>query len=212
MSTQRTFLVAFATLFIAGSSAFAQCGNCGFAAPAYVQPAPAYAQPAPFYAAPAQVYAPGGCGRCGASIAPEPVPPPVPVAPAPIAVDHWDTGGYVGGCGLGGLFGGGFGNCGGCGGLGGCGGNCCSRSAGYAPAPLYVVNQGPQYSGPGMMVPYQTYAPAAAYAPAVNYPYIAPRYPFYARRHWHRRLAFHARGVVHPHRFYGPRPRWVHPN
>ena len=36
----------------------------------------------------------------------------------------------------------------------------CGRSVGYAPSPLYVVNQGPEYSGPGMMVPYRPTRPA----------------------------------------------------
>ena len=35
-----------------------------------------------------------------------------------------------------------------------------------APAPIYVVNQGPDFSGPGVMVPYGTYAPPAQYAAA----------------------------------------------
>ena len=29
-----------------------------------------------------------------------------------------------------------------------------------SPAPLYVVNQGPEYSGPGIMMPYRTWSPA----------------------------------------------------
>lgn len=41
-----------------------------------------------------------------------------------------------------------------------------------APAPIYVVNQGPDFTGPGIMVPYHTYAPAAAFAPAIDYPYV----------------------------------------
>ena len=65
-------------------------------------------------------------------------------------------------------------------GIGGCGFNSflgfnscnCARAVGYAPSPLYVVNQGPEYTGPGLMVPYQSYSPGAAFAPAINYPYI----------------------------------------
>ena len=54
----------------------------------------------------------------------------------------------------------------------------CGRSIGYYPSPLYVVNQGPEYSGPGLMLPYGTYAPGAAYAPGINYPYVGPRYGY----------------------------------
>jgi hypothetical protein len=41
-----------------------------------------------------------------------------------------------------------------------------------ARSPIYVVNQGPDYSGPGLMVPYPTWAPSAAYGPSFRYPYI----------------------------------------
>jgi hypothetical protein len=190
----RAILVASAIFFAAGMSpALADCGGCGFqgAAPAPYAP-PVYAQPAPYYAQPLAI--------------PAPVPPPMPVAPAPIAVDHWDTGG----CGtLGGCFGGcgAFGgpSCGGGFGVGfGFGGCNCGRSVGYAPSPLYVVDQGPDYSGPGMMVPYGTYDPGAAYAPAINYPYVGPRYgyrrPGYYPYRAYRgpRYAFRAHVYLHP--------------
>ena len=42
-------------------------------------------------------------------------------------------------------------------------------------SPLYVVNQGPVYSGPGLMQPYATYSPDTAYAPAADYPYVPGR-------------------------------------
>jgi hypothetical protein len=42
-----------------------------------------------------------------------------------------------------------------------------------APAPIYVVNQGPNYVGPGVMVPYRTYSRAAYAAPAADYPYVS---------------------------------------
>ena len=64
-------------------------------------------------------------------------------------------------------------------GFGGCN---CGRSVAYVPSPPYVVDQGPDYSGPGMFVPYGTYAPGAAYAPAINYPYVGPRYGYRAAR------------------------------
>jgi hypothetical protein len=185
-----------------GSAVQAQCGGCGLQTPAiYAAPAQVYAVPASAYAAPAAI--------------PAPVPLPAPVAPAPIAVDHWDTGGCgtLSGCGpfgapaYGGGGGCGFGRCGnGCG-LGGCGGyrgvgfaGCnCGGSVAYVPSPLYVANQGPEYSGPGLMVPYQTYSPGAALAPAINYPYIAPRYRV--------RYAYRPHVYVHP-RYYRAVPRW----
>src|SRR5208282_1197005 len=94
--------------------------------------------PAPF------VYAASGCGGCGPTFAP--ITYAVPVQPAPIIV----------------------GGCGGCGAYApivyaapvtwgnGCGG--CGGAVVYAaPAPIYVVNQGPDFSGPGIMVPYKIY-------------------------------------------------------
>jgi hypothetical protein len=83
----------------------------------------------------------------------------------------------------------------------GCG--CGSHALAYAqptvvaPSPIYVVNQGPNYVGPGVMVPYRTYSRAAYYAPASDYPYVSgyadegefgapimPR-PRYHRPVWH---------------------------
>jgi len=181
MSFSRFIFIAIAVVFSGtATTAFAGCGGCGFGA----------------YAAPPVGYAP---------IAPEaiaaPLPPPVAVAPAPIGVDHWDTGGCatLGGCGTGcGAFGGP-----GCGGfaINTCG---CARSVAYAPAPLYVVNQGPQYSGPALMVSYQSYAPAAAYAPAINYPYVAPRYGYRVYRG--ARFAYRTRVYARPH--YYAAPHW----
>ncbi len=82
-------------------------------------------------------YGSGGCGGCGGATVV--YAQPVPVAPP--VVTTWG---------------------------GGCG---CHRSVVYAapasalevvpvePAPIYVVNQGPDYSGPGIMVPYRTWTP-----------------------------------------------------
>ena len=203
MVFHRAILVASAIFFAAAMSpaAFAGCGGCGFEAgpPAAYAPE-VYAQPA--YAQPLAI--------------PALVPLPVPVAPAPIAVDHWDTGGCggFGGCFSGcGLFGGP--SCGGGCGLGGCGGlgfgGCnCGRSIGYTPSPLYVVDQGPDYSGPGLMVPYGTYAPGAAYAPAINYPYIGQRYGYRGpgyRYGVYRGARFAYRANVYAHsRYYRARP------
>ncbi len=190
----RAILVASAIFFATSMSpaAHAGCGGgCGFeaAGPAMYAP-PVYAQPIAI---------------------PAPVPPPMAVAPAPIAVDHWDTGGCgtlggcIGGCGAFGVpacgGGCGFGGCGGFNNFGGCN---CGRSVAYAPSPLYVVDQGPDYSGPGMFLPYRTYAPGAAYAPAINYPYVGPRYGYraggyYRYRGYRRpRYAYRARVYVRP--------------
>jgi len=152
------------------SAAFAGCGGCGWGYPAPIAyaPAPVYSQGcggcgasiAVTYAQPV-VYMQSGCGGCGGAVAvtyAQPVVQAVPVMPAPIAVDNWDTGGF-GGCG-----------CGSCGG--------CGNALAYAQpaaAPMYVVNQGPEYSGPGLMVPYGTYSPATNLAAPGEYPYIGAR-------------------------------------
>jgi hypothetical protein len=205
MSVYRTILMAcaIACVTVFTSAAFAQCGGCGAVAvvpvqPVLVQPVvevqPIVVEPAVVPVAPAPIgvscwdtngFCGGGCGGgCGCG------------------------GGGCGGCGGGGCGGfagvggfggfGGFGG-GGCGG-GGCGGGCggcggCSSTFGYhpvAPAPLYVVNQGPEYSGPGLTVPFGTYSPATNVAAPGAYPYVAgrgygygPRYPrpYYGSRY-----------------------------
>lgn len=194
MAFHRTILVAAATVLVTGmtSAAFAGCGGCGWGPSVQYAPAP--------------VYGPGGCGGCGLApavvyapapvayapppvvyappVAPPPAIEPVPVAPAPIAVDHWDTGG--------------FGGCGRCGGCGGCGG-----AVGYAPqiapSPLYVVNQGPQYSGPGLMIPIRTYSPDTGIAAPAEYPYIGTWHRHYVHPYYRARYAYHPR-------YYGPAP------
>ena len=110
-------------------------------------------------------------------------------------------------------FGGGYG----CGGCGGCGG-----SVVYAAPSLYVVNQGPTYSGPGIMTPYQTYSPETAYAAATDYPYVPgsgygygyravpPAAPYYRHPYFRPRFAYRTPMVMHPYmhpRYYGA-PRW----
>lgn len=209
MSFHRAMIAALAALFVTGtaSAALAGCDGCGWGGLAS------------FAYAPAPLYVSAGCGGCGplavtyvrpvAYAPPAFAPAPPPVAPAPIAVDHWDTGGW-----------GGWGGC-------GCGSCGCGASVLYAPAvapaPIYVVNQGPEYSGPGIMVPYKTYAPQANLVAPYDYPYISHRYG-YGHRYWygHRygygrgyahpyyrgaasRLAYGEHGYVHPHHYgYGP--------
>ncbi len=199
MFVDRTVFVASVALFAAvmTTAAQAQCGGCGYAAPAPVAYAPVYAPVVP------QAYAPA-------------VEIPVPVAAAPLAVDHWDTGGWApssswgtgcGGCG-----------CGSCG-CGGCGG----AAVGYAPAsPLYVVNQGPEYSGPGFMVPFGTYSPGTGVAPLAAYPYVGePGYhpygygvrrpyvrpymrPYYARPYYRSRYVYHPYAYRRHYPYYRP--------
>ena len=219
MSFYRASLAAFVALFASAltSGAFAQCGGCGWGIPAPV----AYAA-APIYA-PISAYSFGGCGcgGCGVAVAvtyaqPVAVQPavlPVAVAPAPVAVDHWDTGGCAwGGCGGFGLGGFGSGGCG-CGSCGGCGGSVVYAPAApaVAPAPFYMVNQGPEYSGPGFMIPYGTYSPGAALAAPGGYPYVGtPGYRHYGygyRMHPHYAHPYY-RPYRHP--YYPPRPLGSH--
>jgi hypothetical protein len=94
-------------------------------------------------------YAPSYCGGCGVPTAAIVYAQPVMPAP-PVAY------GFAGGCG------------------------CGHQSVVYAappiaptpiaPAPIYVVNQGPEYDGPGITVPYHTWAPVSAYGPVAEYP------------------------------------------
>jgi hypothetical protein len=234
MSFHRVMIAALAALFVTGTAsvATAGCGGCRWGGLA------------PFAYAPAPLYVSGGCGGCG-SLAVTYAPPvyappafapaPPPIAPAPIAVDHWDTGGWSG-CGWGG-----------CGGIGcGCGSCGCGRGLLYglaaAPGPIYVVNQGPEYTGPGIMVPYRTYSPQAGFVAPYDYPYISgPGGYGYGHRYGHRygygrgygygyrhgyahpdyrgtapRYASGERGYVHPHHYgYGPtryHHRYGHPH
>src|SRR6202043_878182 len=133
------------------------CGGCGTAAYAPI----IYATP--IEPQPIAV----GCGGCGAPVTC--CAPSVAAYAAP--VPQW--GGGCGGCGAPvgyGGYGGGYG-----GGYSGCG-NCGTPAVYTTAAPLYVVNQGPAFEGPGLMVPYHSYAPPAEYAPPPAYPPYAGGY------------------------------------
>jgi hypothetical protein len=179
MSLYRVILVAFATFFTVGMTSFASADCCGWGYSAPVASPLVYGN---------------GCGGCGAPTAAAVYAAPVaPVMAAPIAVGvattpfggpccGWNGCGDCGGGSWGGSggYGNGCGNCGwggystGCGtgcGWGGWGSGCggCGRTVAYA---LPIVNQGPAYTGPGITMPYSTYSPDTAYAPAADYPYV----------------------------------------
>ena len=162
MSPKRSILVALATMFvaIAAPAAHAQVGygfgpiGCGGGCGAVAYAPIVYAQPI----APAHIYVNSGCGNCGVPVSPC-CAAPVVQAPTPI-------------------FGGWGGGCGGCAApIASCCAApvpvapCCGIPAVYAaPAPVYMVDQGPDFTGPGIMEPYRTYAPPAQYAPPPGYP------------------------------------------
>jgi hypothetical protein len=207
MSFQRSILVAIATLITMGMTqvAFAQtgCGGCGTAVYAPV----IYATPI----APQPIAV--GCGNCGAPVTC--CAPSVAVYAAPVA--QW--GGGCGGCGAQVGYGGGYGG----GYNGGCG-NCGVPAVYTTPAPLYVVNQGPAFEGPGLMVPYHSYAPPVEYAPPPAYPPYAGGYAGggyagggygggYAHRYYPH--VAYGGGYNHPHvmgpHYYGGRPMMHRP-
>jgi hypothetical protein len=178
MSLQRSTLVAIATLFTVGMTSVAFAGCCDWAAPApvvYAAPSGCGVCGTQAYApvivatpvAPAPIYVGNGCGNCGVpspccstpsaavTFLPPVAPAPccaMPVAAAPCCAVQAAA-------------------------------PCCATPQVYtAPAPLYVVNQGPDYTGPGIMEPYRTYAPPAQYAPppvypGYGYPQARPYYP-----------------------------------
>jgi hypothetical protein len=154
MSFKRITLVALATLFcmVLPSLASACCeARAPLGYPAFVPVGPV---------------APVGFANCFGCVAP--AISGTPVAPAPIAVS-----GVVS------PFGGpccGWYGCGNCG-WGWSGWSSWSGGVGVPfgpPSALYVVNQGPTYSGPGIVVPYKTYSPDTAYAPAADSGLCAP--------------------------------------
>jgi hypothetical protein len=143
-----------------------------------------------------------GCGGCGAPLVTyaQPVVPPL-VTPA------------AAGCG-----------CSGCGGCGGVYATPAIEPTPIAPSPIYVVNQGPDYTGPGIMVPYRVYAPGAGFAPPPAYSYVVgqpyptgyvpnpyyagagPVIPYRERAYYHGGYPRYA-GPVGP---YHPYPRYSH--
>src|SRR5580704_19360848 len=218
MSFQRSILVAIATLITVGMTqvALAQngCGGCGTAVYAPV----IYATP--IEPQPIAV----GCGGCEAPVTC--CAPSVAAYTAPVA--QWGSGcggcgapvGYGGYGGYGGGYGGGYNN--------GCG-NCGVPAVYTTPAPLYVVNQGPAFEGPGLMVPYHSYAPPVEYAPPPAYPPYAGGYAGgyggaygggygggYAHRYYpHVAYGGGGGGYYHPHMMaphygYGARPYMMH--
>jgi hypothetical protein len=151
-----------------------------------------------------------GCGGCGMPTAAVVYAQPVAPTPPPVAVSAWSWGTTWGaGC-------------------------SCHRAAAYvyaatpaveltpiAPAPIYVVNQGPDYTGPGIVVPFHTWTPASSYVVRGSYPrfrsYGFRGYGFGYRRWGYRygwRRPFVAPGfrVSYGPRFYGHpfyhRPVW----
>jgi hypothetical protein len=209
MSFQRSILVAIATLITMGmtqvASAQTGCGGCGGVAYAPV----IYATPI----APQPIAV--GCGNCGA-----PVTCCAPSVAASYAAPVAQWGGGCGGCGApvgyGGYggYGGGYG-----GGYSGCG-NCGGPAVYTTPAPLYVVNQGPAFEGPGLMVPYHSYAPPVEYAPPPVSPPYAGGYGGgygggYAHRYYPHVAYGGGQGYYHPHMMaphygYGARPYMMH--
>lgn len=235
MSYHRVVVVAVATLFSIGMTSIASAGwGWGYSSPlAYAAAGPvgyggyggcgACGTPAvtAVYAAPVGY----GCGVCGTPTAAVVYAEPVaPAVPAPIVVAPVAPTAFGGPCC-------GWNGCGSCGGSdwsGGCG--VCGQPVAYAAPSLYVVNQGPVYSGPGIMTPYRTYSPETAYAAATDYPYVpgsgygygygaAPPYPpYYAHRSYRPRYAYRTPMAMHPYmhpyahaymhpRYYGAGPR-----
>jgi hypothetical protein len=125
-----------------------------------------------------------GCGGCGTPVYARPVivaPPPRPV----FVHTWWHTCGCA--CSCRGFY----------------GYAAALEPTPIAPAPIYVVNQGPEYSGPGIMVPYHTWTPAVR---AYPYGYGRFRYRHYGYGRFHYRYYGHRFGVR---RTFGPRRRVV---
>jgi hypothetical protein len=149
MSTNPFLLAASAAAIVTamGAPANAGCGGCEVIGPA-VMAAPVV-EPVTVMQ-PVQAYQPVTVMQPVEVYQPvqvmQPVAPiaQIAVAPAATVVSGWDTG-----------------NCG------------CGRSAGFAASgPLFVVNQGPDYSGPGIQIPYGS-VDVAGYTGPGAYPYVS---------------------------------------
>jgi hypothetical protein len=173
MSLRRTTLFVLALLFTAGMTSVASAGCCGWGVQAPV------------------AYGLTGCGGCRTPTAAAVYAQPVAPTPPPFAVSAWTWGTAWGTT---------------------WGAGCCHRAFVYAatpavelipiaPAPIYVVNQGPDYTGPGIMVPYHTWTPAASYVVPGSYPPYIRGYGYHYR--WGYRYGWH-RPVWGPatHHFY----------
>jgi hypothetical protein len=147
-------------------------------------------------------YASAGCGGCGTPTAAVVYAQPVMPAPAPV-VGIWASGG----CGCNNLI---------------SYATPAVEAIAVAPSPIYVVNQGPDYTGPGIMTPYHTWTPSASYVVPGAYPYVSGygaayhRYGYVRRPvYWHRygygvRYGYGARNGV---RYgYGVRRGYVGPS
>jgi hypothetical protein len=174
---QRAFAVAFALLFspMLATAAFAGCAGCGPLGPVVAGP--------PVRAG----FAPAPCGIPCAAPYVRALPAlspmePVAVAAAPIGVDHWDTNGFGDCRGPGDYFGA-------CGGFGAVGPGpyaapvpcvACRPPVAYRSGPgVYIVNQGPEYSGPGFMVSFKSYTPTTGVAAPRQFPYISARHVYH---------------------------------
>jgi hypothetical protein len=50
----------------------------------------------------------------------------------------------------------------------------------YRPGPgVYIVNQGPQYDGPGFMILFKSYSPSTGLAAPGQFPYISARHVYH---------------------------------
>ena len=100
------------------------------------------------------------------------------------------------------------------GGCGHCGGGFVSyapavEAIAIAPAPIYVVNQGPDYTGPGIMTPYHTWMPSASYVVPGSYPYRSGYgYGYHRYGYAHRRVFWRGYGVRYG---YGMRRGYIGP-
>jgi hypothetical protein len=238
MSFHRVIFAALAALFTVGMTSIASADCCGggwgYAAPvAYAEFTPA-------------VGGCGGCGApTAAAVYAMPV-APAPIAvntccggSAWGGTSYWGNGGgccggwssnwsagccgsslsWNVGCGNACGYGGGVGyGGGGWGGYGYGGGWTPGRCSTCGVSPIYVVNQGPVFSGPGLMQPYATYSPDAAYAPAADYPYVPGPYgygpapvrpPYYGHLGYRPHYAYRAPMYAHP-RYYGPPRGYYH--